>query len=105
SRGRHTMIWTGTEVVVWGGIYYEATSYSSVGDGAKYNPSTQTWTTMSNTSAPSARFNHTAVWTGTDYMIVWGGQTDGTTSTNTGAIYNASTNTWAQTTTTSSAAS
>lgn len=105
ARGRHTATWTGTEVVIWGGISYEATSFSALGDGAKYNPSTQTWTTISSTSAPVARFNHTAVWTGTDYIIYWGGQLDGSTSTNTGAIYNATTNAWVQATTTSSAPS
>ena len=31
-----------------------------------------TWTATSTTDAPDARYNHTAVWTGSE-MIVWGG--------------------------------
>ena len=31
-----------------------------------------TWTATSTTNAPAARFDHTAVWTGSE-MIVWGG--------------------------------
>ena len=31
-----------------------------------------TWTATSSTNAPVARYNHTAVWTGSE-MIVWGG--------------------------------
>src|SRR5438132_10910383 len=34
-----------------------------------------TWTATSTTDAPSARFFHTAVWTGSE-MIIWGGQDD-----------------------------
>ena len=40
--------------------------------GGRYNPSTDSWTATSTTNAPSARADHTAVWTGSE-MIVWGG--------------------------------
>jgi len=52
-----------------------------------------TWTATSTTNAPLARYNHTAVWTGSE-MIVWG--YDG----NTGGRYNPSTDNWAATSTT-----
>src|SRR5882724_7240435 len=48
-----------------------------------------TWTATSTTDAPSPRFVHTAVWTGTE-MIIWGGW-DGTNYFNTGGRYNPST--------------
>jgi hypothetical protein len=56
-------------MLVWGGL--GATSV--VGDGAALDPTgTGAWTALSTMGAPSARYAHTAVWTGTE-MIVWGG--------------------------------
>ena len=40
--------------------------------GARYNPTTDSWTATSTTSAPAGRYLHTAAWTGSE-MIVWGG--------------------------------
>jgi len=37
-----------------------------------YNPSTNTWMATATSNVPAARFDHTAVWTGSE-MIVWGG--------------------------------
>ena len=91
ARVEHTAIWTGTEMIIWGG-YFFSLGVSSFNTGARYNPSTNTWTTVSTTNAPSARYLHTAIWTGTE-MIVWGGS-DGLLYNNTGAKYNPSTNTW-----------
>ena len=89
ARNQHTAVWTGTEMIVWGGIFVP-------NSGGRYNPSTDSWTATSRTNAPVARIGHRALWTGTE-MIVWGGLT-GTISfeneTNTGGRYNPSTNTW-----------
>ena len=63
----HTAVWTGSEMIVWGGL-----NGVSLNTGGRYNPSTNSWTATSTTSAPDARAYHTAVWTGTQ-MIVWGG--------------------------------
>ncbi len=99
-RRGHTAIWTGTEMVIWGGYYF------IIGDpnnceymtGGKYNPSTNSWTpTSTGTSCPQGRFGHTAVWTGTE-MIVWGGG-DGTSTMNTGGRYAPSTDSWIATST------
>jgi hypothetical protein len=40
--------------------------------GGRYNPGTDTWTATSNINAPSNRWFHTSIWTGSE-MIVWGG--------------------------------
>ncbi len=80
-----TAIWTGTDMIVFGGA----------GPGGKYNLSTNTWAALPTVNAPSSRTTHAAVWTGTE-MLVWGGKATGTgTLLNTGARYNPSTNTWA----------
>jgi N-acetylneuraminic acid mutarotase len=84
-----TAIWTGTEMIVWGG---------GTNTGARYNPVNNTWTATTTTNAPSSRGGHTAVWTGTE-MIIWGG------GTNTGARYNPTTNTWTATSTTNAPSS
>jgi N-acetylneuraminic acid mutarotase len=65
-RELHTAVWTGTEMIVWGGI-----GGDWLNTGGKYNPSTDSWTATSTTNAPARRDAHTAVWTGTE-MIVWG---------------------------------
>ena len=71
ARDDHTAVWTGSEMIVWGG----GDTAASLNTGGRYNPSTDTWTATSTTNAPAAR-SHTAVWTGSE-MIVWGGYSDG----------------------------
>src|SRR2546422_6477564 len=86
GRSGHTAVWTGSEMIVWGGR--DADAFFS--NGSKYNPSTDTWTAISSTNAPVARFVHTAVWTGTQ-MIIWGGDDSGINALNTGGIYTGNT--------------
>ena len=59
-----------------------------------------TWTPVQTSGAPSARNSFSVVWTGTE-MILWGGY-NGTLNldTNTGGRYNPATNSWTATTTT-----
>src|SRR6267154_2512599 len=95
ARKFHTAVWTGTEMIVWGGdgpgpIYFNT--------GGRYNPTTDSWTATSTTNAPDARTNHTAVWTGSE-MIVWGGANGGR-SFNAGGKYDPSTDSWIATSTT-----
>jgi Kelch motif len=89
ARYFHTAVWTGTEMIVWGG------DDGPLNTGGRYSPSTDSWIATNTTNAPPARSNHTAVWTGSE-MIVWGG-TDGSSSFNTGGMYNPSTDTWTPT--------
>ena len=95
ERYGHTAIWTGTNMIIWGGAIFGSNSFTN--SGSSYHPSTFNWTALPNpnsSTAPSARWQHTAIWTGTE-MIVWGGAIDsGSTSTNTGGRFNPSTNTW-----------
>src|SRR4029077_1104019 len=94
AREYHTAVWTGSEMIVWGGL---GSGPSNFNTGGRYNPSTDSWTATGTTNAPSARQNHTAVWTGSE-MIVWGGQ-DSTGNANTGGRYNPGTDSWTATTT------
>src|SRR5207249_12283448 len=47
----HTAVWTGSEMIVWGG----ASSGSVLNTGGRYNPGTDSWTATSTTSAPADR--------------------------------------------------
>jgi hypothetical protein len=91
GRELHTAVWTDTEMIIWGG---GNPSGGELNDGGRYNPSTDQWASVSTGSGcPTARWQHTAVWTGTR-MMVWGGWIGGTGSLNTGGIYNPSLDTW-----------
>ena len=96
ARSRHTAVWTGSEMIVWGG--WGCNNHCILNTGGKYNPSTDSWTATSTTDAPSVRQVYTAVWSGSE-MIVWGGANNSGVPLNTGGRYNPSTNTWTATTT------
>ena len=72
-------------MIVWGGI--DGAIYNT---GARYDPSTDSWTATIITNAPAARWLHTAVWTGSE-MVVWGGRDSNFLYPNTGGRYNPTT--------------
>ncbi|MEN9576532.1 MAG: hypothetical protein RL514_4387 [Verrucomicrobiota bacterium] len=90
NRADHLAVWTGTEMFIWGGS--SNLGVNAFGNGARYNPSLNTWTLMSSANAPVARSLPLGVWTGTE-LIVWGGYL-GLTNSNTGGRYNPATDTW-----------
>ncbi|HPR64162.1 MAG TPA: hypothetical protein PK014_08050, partial [Thermoanaerobaculia bacterium] len=85
ARSSHTAVWTGTEMIIWGGV---KGSNSFTNTGARYTPATDSWEPTSLTNAPDATYSHTAVWTGTE-MIVWGNG-----SPKPGGAYNPQVDTW-----------
>jgi N-acetylneuraminic acid mutarotase len=94
GRDRHTIVWTGAEMIVWGG---EVGLAAFTNTGARYRPSIDSWAATTTTNAPNNRADLTAVWTGTE-MIVWGGDTPGVWF-NTGGRYNPAADTWTATST------
>ena len=91
-RHDHTALWTGTEMLVWGGIG-AGSAPANLGDGARYSPVTNSWVPISTTGAPSSRSGHVAVWTGTE-MLIWGGRGNSFNALAHGAAYNPTTDTW-----------
>lgn len=89
---QHTAVWTGSEVLIWGGDDTDTQGINSR-VGWRYNPTSNTWKAMSTTGAPSPRYSHSAVFTGRE-MVVFGG-TDGKTAFSDGGRYNPITDTWA----------
>jgi N-acetylneuraminic acid mutarotase len=96
SRNMHTVIWTGKEMVVWGGQTYFFPTLTTFNDGGRYDPATDTWGSLTTNGAPSGRYEHTAIWTGTA-MLVWGGSFWNGVEVdhlNDGARYNPTTDSW-----------
>ena len=93
-RALHSAVWTGTEMIVWGGRD-DATAFQT---GGRYTPSTDTWvTTSAAPGVPSPRSFHTAIWTGSR-MVVWGGRTENPlTELSSGGRYDPSTDSWSPT--------
>src|SRR6266851_125796 len=84
GREAHTAVWTGSEMIVWGGF----DRFGPFNTGGRYNPTTDSWIVTSTTDTPTARSHHAAVWSGSE-MIVWGGA-----QLNTGGRYDPVTDTW-----------
>ncbi|MCW5552779.1 MAG: hypothetical protein KIS67_11550 [Verrucomicrobiae bacterium] len=68
-RWGHTAVWTGTEMLIWGGNAASGPQNT----GGQYQPDRQLWRSIPVSDAPSARTDHVAVWTG-GQMFIWGGQ-------------------------------
>jgi Kelch motif len=89
-RYNHSAIWTGSEMIVWGG---NAADGSALDDGARYDPGSRTWTPISTLNAPVSRYDHIVVWTGTE-MILRGGLRNDFNYANDGARYHLASNAW-----------
>ncbi|HEU5182450.1 MAG TPA: MopE-related protein [Candidatus Polarisedimenticolia bacterium] len=79
ERAHHSAVWTGSEMIIWGGVFYSfdpfraQTTLIDLNTGLRFKPSNNTWTaTLADGTAPQARGDHTAIWDGSR-MIVWGG--------------------------------
>lgn len=92
ARAGHSLVWTGSNVVVWGGTL-SGGAYTNT--GKRYNPGSDAWgtATSTGTNVPSARALHSAFFSGSK-MYIWGGETASSTYTNTGAILDVGTDTW-----------
>ena len=70
-------VWTGKEMIFWGGINAAGTSGVNdpnryIGSGGQYNPATDTWNEIPAAAAPAPRVASAAVWTGKG-LLVFGG--------------------------------
>jgi N-acetylneuraminic acid mutarotase len=90
-RGAVTPVWTGSEVLVWGG---NADNNVPIVDGAAYNPDRDTWRRLPPVSV-RGYYAPNAVWTGTE-MLVWGWSNlvEDRSAQNETVAYNPETNTW-----------
>ncbi len=78
ARFDHKAVWTGKEMIVWGGYTDSHARYGGsfapahLKSGGRYNPAKNSWTDVTTKGAPSARVGDAAAWTGKE-MIIWGG--------------------------------
>jgi hypothetical protein len=104
ARAGHAAVWTGAEMVVWGGYVPDDDPLTGLpvlvaqADGARFAPASGTWQAIGTVGAPSRRYGHTAVWSG-NRMIVWGGYggevlPSDYAELSDGARYDPATNTW-----------
>ncbi len=84
----HSAVWTGSEMLLWGG-YVEGRDDV---EGVAYDPVTDLWRPLAAAGGPH-RWLHTAVWTGRE-MIVWGGEVEGGQPGAGGLAYDAAADTW-----------
>jgi hypothetical protein len=76
-RHGHSAVWTGEEVVIWGGDTSENWFGTAPSDeGLRYSPAAGSWASLQEEGPPLPRYNHVAVWTGSD-VLVWGGYAGG----------------------------
>lgn len=82
-------VWTGTELLVWGGEVVSELEWSNA--GGAYNPTTRSWRPLAPSPLP-AMSEHSAVWTGTE-MLICCGRTRSAYADTAGA-YRPDTDTW-----------
>lgn len=87
-------VWTGSKFLVWGGTEFNDGGADNT--GGAYTPtlssSADTWTSISTTGAPVARYYHMITWTGSK-LLVWGGEASGSYF-NHGGVYDPTTDSW-----------
>lgn len=95
-RGWHSAVWTGREMIVWGGVMSPCTTSPCEAypvDTAAYDPLTDRWRQIAQ-GPLSGRVDHSAVWTG-EHMIVWGGSPPGGgLGYDDGALYDPAADAW-----------
>lgn len=92
ARTHHRGVWTGSELIVWGG--WTGTGRQMSDTGGRYDPATDSWTPTSQVNAPTQRRDFAMVWTGSR-VLIWGGRDDDTgTDLSDGAAYDPATDTW-----------
>lgn len=96
ARGWHTAVWTGTEMIVWGGMAEPRSDCYDCGypdDAAAYDPATDTWRTLPN-GPLAGRVEHSAVWTGEEMIVYGGSAPGGGPGKEDGAIFDPAAATW-----------
>ena len=91
----HKGVWTGTEVLIWGGAAFDMETGESDMErgGAAYDPLSDSWREIPPAPIPGG-YGYSLTWTGSE-MLVWGDPNNGrSASGNQGAAYDPATNEW-----------
>lgn len=79
-------IWTGTDLIYYGGCSICLNDYNYAEDFGKYNLGTNTWTQIVPSYTNYTKTGHSVIWTGTK-MIEYGGGKPGIETSRSGGIY------------------
>lgn len=96
ARGWHSAVWTGEEMITWGGVSEPQTECYDCGyaeDAGAYDPSTDTWREIDPGPLPG-RVEHTAVWSDGRMIIFGGGAPGGGLGREDGAVYDPVSDAW-----------
>lgn len=75
ARDGHSLVWTGSQLLVWGGTTGLEGAGEPLADGAAYDPDQRTWQELP--EAPdSGGSGHVAVWTGSRMLVAGGARDD-----------------------------
>jgi N-acetylneuraminic acid mutarotase len=85
-------VWTGRQMILWGGTGSSGYAHGALGKGAAYDPTKRTWRALP-ASPLTARSGHQMVWTGRE-VVVWGGFTPLVPAPRDGAGYDPATDQW-----------
>ncbi len=77
------MVWTGTEILFYGGDNFVY----------RFNPTTEVWSKTLGSNNPGAIYGPSGIWTGTEF-IIWGGNKTGVGTVNIGYKFNPISNLW-----------
>ncbi len=98
-RSRHgaSAVWTGREMIVWGGAWRAGNASIWLDDGAAYDPAGDKWRRIAN-SPLEPRSDAVIAWTG-KAVLIWGGQKQGSETGfgdewDDGALYDPAKGTW-----------
>lgn len=72
ARNLSAITWTGRQVMVWGGSEATFSTQPPRGDGVRYDPASDQWSSVESAGAPSPRWGPELFWTGAE-ALVWGG--------------------------------
>jgi hypothetical protein len=70
GRANPTLVWTGTEMIVWAGGVPAGKDWREVTDGGRYNPDTDSWSRLSTEGLPAGSTGGFSAWTGQE-LVIW----------------------------------
>ncbi len=96
-RDYHTAVWTGSEMIVWGGGGHDCGSGDAFycASGGRYDPARDTWRATSEVGAFGRSDGTRALWTGS-HMFIWGNPVDDSFD-GVGSLYDPASDCWAMT--------
>ncbi|HVY48337.1 MAG TPA: kelch repeat-containing protein, partial [Minicystis sp.] len=94
ARRQHAAAASGSKMVVWGGYGDDGTGTTTyLGNGAVYDANLDSWSLLTGSGAPSARFQHTAV-EDNGKVFIYGGNAGGATAFGDGGVYDVAGDSW-----------